>query len=79
MKASPLAALSPQQVRVLRLTLRGWSRAQIAREMAYSEASVAFHTRAIYAKLGLTDGDGRCDRKRLCDWAWEHGLLVVEI
>ncbi len=47
-----LAALSPQEARVLRHLCRGQSNKEIARDLAVEEVTIKTHMRAICAKLG---------------------------
>lgn len=47
-----LAALSPQEARVLRHLCRGQSNKEIARELAVAEVTIKTHMRAICTKLG---------------------------
>lgn len=47
-----LAALSPQEARVLRHLCRGQSNKEIARDLAVEEVTIKTHMRAICSKLG---------------------------
>lgn len=50
----PLAALTQQEVRVLRLVGRGLSNDQIADQMAISASTVRTHLKNLYRKLSIT-------------------------
>jgi LuxR family maltose regulon positive regulatory protein len=51
---APPEALSPQELRVLRLLVAGLSNAEIARELVVSNNTVKTHVKSIYRKLGVT-------------------------
>ena len=50
---NPLADLSPRQVDVLRLLIRGQSNKLICRELGLSESTVKTHLAAIFRRLGV--------------------------
>jgi DNA-binding NarL/FixJ family response regulator len=54
LKASPLAALTPRELDVLREMAQGRGNAGIADTLSLAESSVEKHVNAIFAKLGLT-------------------------
>ncbi len=47
--------LSPQEQRVLRLLVAGWSNQEIARELVVSVNTVKYHTKHLYQKLGVSN------------------------
>jgi LuxR family transcriptional regulator, maltose regulon positive regulatory protein len=47
--------LSPQEQRVLRLLVAGWSNADIARELVISVNTVKYHVKHLYQKLGVSN------------------------
>ncbi len=47
-------ALTPRQLEVLGLITQGLSNKEIARELGLSEATVKFHLKNIFAKLGVS-------------------------
>ncbi|WP_344488790.1 response regulator transcription factor [Streptomyces enissocaesilis] len=50
---TPKSALSPQEIRVLQLTSRGFSNRQIARELALSEQTVKNYMSTVFRKIGV--------------------------
>ena len=46
-------ALTPQEQKVLGLVAKGWRNKEIARELRLSEATVKFHLRHVFEKLGV--------------------------
>ncbi|GHO90302.1 helix-turn-helix transcriptional regulator [Reticulibacter mediterranei] len=51
----PLERLSPQEKRVLRLLVAGWSNPEIARELVISVNTVKDHVKHLYGKLGVSN------------------------
>ena len=47
--------LSPQEQRVLRLLVTGWSNQEIARELVVSVNTVKYHAKHLYQKLGVSN------------------------
>ncbi|MEU8888428.1 response regulator transcription factor [Streptomyces sp. NPDC048442] len=64
-----LAALTPREREVLALMGRGFSNAELARELTLSEATVKTHVARIFAKLSLRD------RAQAVVLAYETGLV----
>ena len=54
----PLASLTPQELRILRLVGRGWGNAEIAAETGISSSTVRSHLKSVYRKLGLASRAG---------------------
>lgn len=52
---APLNRLSPREREVLALLGRGWSNAQIGRELYLSEDTIKTHARRLFRKLGAKD------------------------
>jgi LuxR family maltose regulon positive regulatory protein len=52
-----IEALSPQEIRVLRLLVTGLSNADIARELVVSQNTVKTHVKSIYRKLNVKSRD----------------------
>ena len=67
--ADRLGALSPREVEVLRLLARGFSNAEIARELFVSDATAKTHVSNVLAKLRLRD------RVQAVIFAYEAGVL----
>jgi DNA-binding NarL/FixJ family response regulator len=67
--ADRLAALSPREVEVLRLLARGFSNAEIARELFVSDATAKTHVSNVLTKLRLRD------RVQAVIFAYEAGLM----
>ena len=53
-EGSPLAALTPRELDVLREMAQGRANAAIAEELSLSESAVGKHVNSIFSKLGLT-------------------------
>ncbi len=64
-----LAELTPRELEVLRLVVRGFSNGEIARELFVGDATVKTHVARIFAKLDLHD------RAQAVVLAYESGLV----
>jgi DNA-binding NarL/FixJ family response regulator len=62
-------ALTPREVKVLRLLARGYTNRQIAQELNLSQRTVEGHRSSLVGKLGFSS------RVELMNYAEEHGLL----
>jgi DNA-binding NarL/FixJ family response regulator len=56
--SDPLGRLTPREREVLALMAEGRANADIAKTLVVSDSAVAKHINAIFAKLGLSPGDG---------------------
>jgi DNA-binding NarL/FixJ family response regulator len=56
--SDPLERLTPREREVLALMAEGRANADIAKTLVVSDSAVAKHINAIFAKLGLSPGDG---------------------
>jgi DNA-binding NarL/FixJ family response regulator len=63
------AGLTPREVEVLRLLVRGLSYKEIAQELVISRKTAGSHVEHIYAKLGVSN------RARASLFAMKHGLM----
>ncbi len=63
------AGLTPREVEVLRLLVRGLSYKEIAQELVISRKTAGAHVEHIYAKLGVSN------RARASLFAMKHGLM----
>ena len=63
------AGLTPREVEVLRLLVRGLSNKEIAQELVISRKTAGSHVEHIYAKLGVSN------RARASLYAMKHGLM----
>jgi DNA-binding NarL/FixJ family response regulator len=63
------AGLTAREVEVLRLVAQGFSSAQIAEQLVIGLATVNFHVRSIYNKLGVSS------RSAATRYAIEHNLV----
>jgi len=66
------AGLTPREVEVLRLIVRGLSNKEIASELVISRRTAGAHVEHIYAKLGVSN------RARASLFAVKHGLMSDE-
>jgi HD-GYP domain-containing protein (c-di-GMP phosphodiesterase class II) len=66
------AGLTPREVEVLRLLVRGLSNKEIAQELVISRRTAGAHVEHIYAKLGVSN------RARASLFAMKHGLMGSE-
>jgi HD-GYP domain-containing protein (c-di-GMP phosphodiesterase class II) len=66
------AGLTPREVEVLRLLVRGLSYKEIAQELVISRKTAGSHVEHIYAKLGVSN------RARASLFAMKHGLMGGE-
>jgi HD-GYP domain-containing protein (c-di-GMP phosphodiesterase class II) len=66
------AGLTPREVEVLRLLVRGLSYKEIAQELVISRKTAGSHVEHIYAKLGVSN------RARASLFAMKHGLMASE-
>jgi putative nucleotidyltransferase with HDIG domain len=66
------AGLTPREVEVLRLLVRGLSNKEIASELVISRKTAGAHVEHIYAKLGVSN------RARASLFAVKHGLMSDE-
>jgi putative nucleotidyltransferase with HDIG domain len=66
------AGLTPREVEVLRLLVRGLSNKEIAEELVISRRTAGAHVEHIYAKLGVSN------RARASLFAVKHGLMSDE-
>jgi HD-GYP domain-containing protein (c-di-GMP phosphodiesterase class II) len=64
------AGLTPREVEVLRLLVRGLSYKEIAQELVISRKTAGAHVEHIYAKLGVSN------RARASLFAMKHGLMA---
>ena len=58
----PLDALTQREREVLGLLAEGYTNAGISAQLVLSERTVEVHVRAVFAKLGISDDDGRNKR-----------------
>lgn len=68
-RGSPEPELTPRELDVLRLLVRGNTNRQVADELGLSTRTVESHRANLQGKLGLTS------RVELVEWAEEHDLL----
>jgi DNA-binding NarL/FixJ family response regulator len=61
--------LTAREVEVLRLVAQGFTSAQIAEQLVIGLATVNFHVRSIYSKLGVSS------RSAATRYAIEHNLV----
>jgi HD-GYP domain-containing protein (c-di-GMP phosphodiesterase class II) len=66
------AGLTPREVEVLRLLVRGLSYKEIAQELVISRKTAGAHVEHIYTKLGVSN------RARASLFAMKHGLMAGE-
>jgi DNA-binding NarL/FixJ family response regulator len=66
------AGLTPREVEVLRLLVRGLSYKEIAQELVISRKTAGAHVGHIYVKLGVSN------RARASLYAMKHGLMGSE-
>jgi HD-GYP domain-containing protein (c-di-GMP phosphodiesterase class II) len=66
------AGLTPREVEVLRLLVRGLSYKEIAQELVISRKTAGAHVEHIYSKLGVSN------RARASLFAMKHGLMGSE-
>jgi HD-GYP domain-containing protein (c-di-GMP phosphodiesterase class II) len=66
------AGLTPREVEVLRLLVRGLSYKEIAQELVISRKTAGRHVENIYSKLGVSN------RARASLFAMKHGLMGTE-
>ena len=66
------AGLTPREVEVLRLLVRGLSNKEIAAELVISRRTAGAHVEHIYAKLGVSN------RARASLFAMTHGLMAAD-
>jgi HD-GYP domain-containing protein (c-di-GMP phosphodiesterase class II) len=66
------AGLTPREVEVLRLLVRGLSNKEIAAELVISRKTAGAHVEHIYAKLGVSN------RARASLFAMKHGLMAAD-
>ena len=66
------AGLTPREVEVLRLLVRGLSYKEIAQELVISRKTAGAHVEHIYTKLGVSN------RARASLFAMKHGLMASE-
>jgi HD-GYP domain-containing protein (c-di-GMP phosphodiesterase class II) len=66
------AGLTPREVEVLRLLVRGLSNKEIAQELVISRKTAGAHVEHIYSKLGVSN------RARASLFAMRHGLMGSE-
>jgi DNA-binding NarL/FixJ family response regulator len=66
------AGLTPREVEVLRLLVRGLSYKEIAQELVISRKTAGAHVEHIYTKLGVSN------RARASLFAMKHGLMGSE-
>jgi ATP/maltotriose-dependent transcriptional regulator MalT len=64
-----LDGLTAREVEVLRLVAQGFTSAQIAEQLVIGQATVNFHVRSIYSKLGVSS------RSAATRYAIEHNLV----
>src|SRR5205823_14572492 len=64
--------LTPREHEVAMLVARGYTNAQIARELALAEGTVANHIQDILDRLHLVS------RTQISAWAVEQGLIAIE-
>ncbi|MEI5097527.1 response regulator transcription factor [Streptomyces sp. PmtG] len=69
--AAPLRRLTDRETEVFRLLARGFSNAEISRELTLSESTVKFHIQRIMEKLGLRN------RVHAVIFAYEKELIHV--
>lgn len=72
-ESRPADSLTPREIEVLRLVVRGQTNQQIARSLSISTSTVKRHIRHIGAKLGV------CDRVQAAVRAIELGVLDERI
>ena len=66
------AGLTPREVEVLRLLVRGLSNKEIAQRLVISRKTAGNHVEHIYSKLGVSN------RARASLFAMQHGLMGSE-
>jgi len=67
-----LSDLTPREMEILQLVLKGWTNRAIAAEICISEKTVEFHLNKIYTKIGMRT------RTLAIVWALQHGIGTTE-
>lgn len=66
---NPFTELTKRELQVLRLIAKGWSKAEIAKQLVISDLKVKGHVSNIFSKLHLAD------RTQAAIYAWQKGVV----